>query len=183
MDEAAREVSILQEKKASKAGAAGKGKANDSSGAKSKGAEQAAWEDEDVDTKEMLKQRYEVLAREYLRDPQQRVEVRRSHIHGWGLFARVDFLTNDMIIEYIGQKIRQVVADRREAQYEEEGVGSCYLFRLDRDDIIDATRKGGMARFINHCCEPNAYARVICDEGDKQAKHIVIMAKKPIRVS
>jgi histone-lysine N-methyltransferase SETD1 len=40
-------------------------------------------------------------------------------------------------------------------------VGSCYLFRLDKDAIIDATRRGGMARFINHSCVPNAYARVI----------------------
>jgi SET domain-containing protein len=37
--------------------------------------------------------------------------------------------------------------------------------RLDKDEIIDATRKGGMARFINHCCEPNAYARVISITG------------------
>ena len=40
-------------------------------------------------------------------------------------------------------------------------MGSCYLFRLDKDYIIDATRTGGMARFINHCCEPNAYAGVV----------------------
>lgn len=66
-----------------------------------------------------------------------------------------------MIVEYIGQKIRQTVADKREILYEEEGVGSCYLFRQDKDAIIDATRSGGMARFINHCCEPNAYAKII----------------------
>jgi len=66
-----------------------------------------------------------------------------------------------LIVEYIGQKIRQVVADKREAVYEQEGVGSCYLFRLDKDEIIDATRTGGMARFMNHCCEPNAYAGIV----------------------
>ena len=32
---------------------------------------------------------------------------------------------------------------------------------MDKDDIIDATRRGGPARFMNHCCEPCAYARVI----------------------
>lgn len=82
-------------------------------------------------------------------------------IHGGGLFARDVFEKNEMIVEYIGQQIRQAVADRREAQYEEEGVGSCYLFRLDKENIIDATRTGGMARFMNHSCEPNAYAKVI----------------------
>ena len=91
-----------------------------------------------------------------------------------------------MIVEYVGQKIRQVVADRREAQYEEEGVGSCYLFRLDKENIIDATRTGGMARFMNHSCEPNAYAKIISTTsydklGDEvEDKHIVIMAIRDI---
>ena len=48
---------------------------------------------------------------------------------GWGLFAKINFECNDIIVEYIGQKIRQVIADRRETNYEDEGVGSCYLFR------------------------------------------------------
>lgn len=62
-------------------------------------------------------------------------QVKKSHIHGWGLFARSTFEKDDMLVEYIGQKIRQAVADRREALYEEEGVGSCYLFRLDKVSI------------------------------------------------
>jgi SET domain-containing protein len=66
-----------------------------------------------------------------------------------------------MIVEYIGEVIRQTVADKREVAYEEEGMGSCYLFRLDPIEIVDATRTGGMARYMNHCCEPNAYAKII----------------------
>ena len=85
-----------------------------------------------------------------------------------------------MIVEYIGERIRQGVADSREKRYEEEGVGSCYLFRLDRTYIIDATRTGGMARFMNHCCEPNAYARVIPTDHTGQEKHIIIMAGRDI---
>lgn len=61
--------------------------------------------------------------------------------------------------------------------------------RLDKEDIIDATRTGGMARFINHCCEPNAYARVIgTDSGVDSAngmaleKHICILAARDIQV-
>ena len=87
--------------------------------------------------------------------------MRKSVIHGGGLFAKEVFEKNSMIVEYIGERIRQAVADKREAQYEEEGVGSCYLFRLDKENIIDATRTGGMAQFMNHSCEPNAYAKVI----------------------
>ena len=131
---------------------------------------------------EYHRQRYFELASAYLRDPNARLEVRKSHIHNWGLFTRTVFDKDDMMVEYIGEKIRQAVADRREAKYEEEGVGSCYLFRLDKDDIVDATRTGGMARFINHCCEPNAYARIVCADDDGLDKHIVITAARDIQV-
>jgi len=46
----------------------------------------------------------------------------------------------------------QVIADMREQRYEEEGIGSSYLFRIDQDTIIDATKCGNLARFINHSC-------------------------------
>jgi SET domain len=119
---------------------------------------------------ERNQQRYFELSAAYLRDPLARLEVRRSAIHGGGLFVRdgVVIEKDEMIVEYIGEKIRQAVADRREAQYEDEGVGSCYLFRLDKESIIDATRRGGMARFINHSCEPNAYAKVITTVSKKK---------------
>jgi histone-lysine N-methyltransferase SETD1 len=84
-------------------------------------------------------------------------------------------------MQYIGEAIRQVVADRREQQYEDEGVGSCYLFRLDKEVIVDATRRGGMARFMNHCCEPCAYARVITTDEEKGLKHIIIFAARGIQ--
>lgn len=126
---------------------------------------------------------YSLLSSAYIRNSQEKLIVRRSSIHGCGLFARVNFDRNDMIVEYIGEKIRQVVADRRESIYEAEGVGSCYLFRLDKDIIVDATRTGGMARFINHCCEPNAYARIIATDNEQLDKHIIIFAGRDIEVS
>ncbi len=57
-----------------------------------------------------------------------------------------------MVIEYVGQMIRQSVADLREKRYEALGIGSSYLFRVDADAIVDATKYGNLARFINHCC-------------------------------
>lgn len=55
--------------------------------------------------------------------------------------------------------------------------------RLDKDEIIDATKTGAMARFMNHCCEPNAYARIIsCNTDHEEEKHIVIMAARDIQV-
>jgi SET domain-containing protein len=57
-------------------------------------------------------------------------------------------------------------------------VGSCYLFRLGRQEIVDATVRGGMARFINHSCEPNAYAKKVSLEGG--TKKIVFFALRAL---
>lgn len=59
---------------------------------------------------------------------------------------------DEMVIEYVGQMVRPIVADNRERQYEATGIGSSYLFRIDVEAIIDATKCGNLARFINHSC-------------------------------
>lgn len=88
-----------------------------------------------------------------LKARKKRLKFARSPIHDWGLFALERIDANDLVIEYIGEKIRQKVADHREKIYERMGIGSSYLFRLDEEIIIDATRIGNLARFINHCCD------------------------------
>ena len=45
------------------------------------------------------------------------------------------------------------VSELREQRYEQLGLGSSYLFRIDDENVIDATKMGGAARFINHCCD------------------------------
>ncbi|XP_034565071.1 histone-lysine N-methyltransferase SETD1B-A isoform X3 [Notolabrus celidotus] len=104
----------------------------------------------------------------------------KSHIHDWGLFAMEPIAADEMVIEYVGQNIRQVIADMREKRYEEEGIGSSYMFRVDHDTIIDATKCGNFARFINHSCNPNCYAKVITVESQKK---IVIYSRQPINVN
>ncbi|XP_033952496.1 histone-lysine N-methyltransferase SETD1B-A isoform X3 [Pseudochaenichthys georgianus] len=104
----------------------------------------------------------------------------RSGIHDWGLFALEPIAADEMVIEYVGQNIRQVIADMREKRYEEEGIGSSYMFRVDHDTIIDATKCGNFARFINHSCNPNCYAKVITVESQKK---IVIYSRQPINVN
>jgi SET domain-containing protein len=49
-----------------------------------------------------------------------------------------------MVIEYVGELVRQQVADRREKAYERQGIGSSYLFRVDDDLVVDATKKGNL---------------------------------------
>eukprot|EP00529_Nitzschia_sp_RCC80_P002441 CAMPEP_0113507844 /NCGR_PEP_ID=MMETSP0014_2-20120614/36686_1 /TAXON_ID=2857 /ORGANISM="Nitzschia sp." /LENGTH=2090 /DNA_ID=CAMNT_0000403489 /DNA_START=61 /DNA_END=6333 /DNA_ORIENTATION=+ /assembly_acc=CAM_ASM_000159 len=113
---------------------------------------------------------------------EQRLFPQRSHIHGWGLFSRVDISKDGMIVEYMGEIIRKDVADRREKDYEVSGEGSCYMFRLDLQRIVDATRIGSMARFMNHCCQPNAYAKVIhVDTEFGPDKKIVVYALRDIK--
>uniref|UniRef100_A0A8C1KGN3 SET domain containing 1B, histone lysine methyltransferase a n=1 Tax=Cyprinus carpio TaxID=7962 RepID=A0A8C1KGN3_CYPCA len=104
----------------------------------------------------------------------------KSHIHDWGLFAMEPIAADEMVIEYVGQNIRQVIADMREKRYEEKGIGSSYMFRVDHDTIIDATKCGNFARFINHSCNPNCYAKVITVESQKK---IVIYSRQPINVN
>jgi [histone H3]-lysine4 N-trimethyltransferase SETD1 len=105
------------------------------------------------------------------------VKFDRSAIHGWGLYAEENIAQNELIIEYVGEKVRQKVADLRELKYEKQGIGSSYLFRMVDDEIVDATKKGGIARFINHSCNPNCTAKIIKVEGTPR---IVIYALKDI---
>lgn len=112
---------------------------------------------------------------------EQRLVARRSHIHGWGLFAKLDIPKHNPVVEYMGEVIRQPVADVREKAYELSGEGSCFMFRLDMKRIIDATKIGCMARFMNHSCQPNAYAKIMSVDTDLgQERKIVVFANRDI---
>lgn len=77
----------------------------------------------------------------------------KSSIHDWGLFAQEDIGPDEMVIEYVGHVVRPVLSDVRETRYEKQGIGSSYLFRIDLDYVVDATKCGNLARFINHSCD------------------------------
>ncbi|CAI7999914.1 Histone-lysine N-methyltransferase 2B [Geodia barretti] len=107
--------------------------------------------------------RYRVLQKTY----KQMVECTSPYIHGLGLFCRRDIEAGEMVIEYAGTVIRSVLTDKREKMYDARGIG-CYMFRIDADDVVDATMSGNEARFINHSCEPNCYSKVITVDGQKK---------------
>jgi len=119
----------------------------------------------------------DVLRFNQLKKRKKPVKFARSAIHNWGLYAMENIAANDMIIEYVGEKVRQQVADMREKRYLKSGIGSSYLFRIDENTVIDATKRGGIARFINHSCTPNCTAKIIKVEGSKR---IVIYALRDI---
>jgi histone-lysine N-methyltransferase SETD1 len=106
------------------------------------------------------------------------VEVRPSKIHRIGLFTLENLKPKDIVIEYVGEIIRNQVADKREKSYKDKGIDDCYMFRLDDQYIIDATFFGGKARYLNHSCDANCFAKII--NVDNQ-KHIIILAKRHIQ--
>ncbi|KAF3914723.1 hypothetical protein AA313_de0208119 [Arthrobotrys entomopaga] len=120
---------------------------------------------------------HDVINFNQLKKRKKPVRFARSAIHNWGLYAMENITNNEMIIEYVGEIVRQQVADLRERNYLRSGIGSSYLFRIDEATVIDATKKGGIARFINHSCTPNCTAKIIKVEGTKR---IVIYALRDI---
>ena len=89
--------------------------------------------------------------------------VRRSPIHGKGVFALGLIPKGTRIIEYKGERISHEEADRR---YSELHANSPHtmLFTVNDEVVIDATRRGNSARWINHSCAPNCE---IEDENDR----------------
>ena len=114
----------------------------------------------------------------YTNQPSLKVCIGPSIIHRNGLFALDNIKPGEIVIEYVGEMITNKIADYREIEYNERGFGDCYMFRFDADNIIDATKYGNLARFINHCCEPNCKAQ--CNEINGK-KHILLLAKKFIK--
>lgn len=114
--------------------------------------------------------------RRYRENPK-KVWVGPSKIHCQGLFAVENYSQGDIVIEYVGEVIGNEEADKREKYYEKSGMSDCYLFRLDKTRIIDASYKGNVARFLNHSCDANCNAKAesICGE-----KHILIFANRNI---
>ncbi|KAI0459769.1 hypothetical protein F5B21DRAFT_454136 [Xylaria acuta] len=129
------------------------------------------------DQKKTLGQDSDVLRFNQLKKRKKPVKFARSAIHNWGLYAMENINKDDMIIEYVGEQVRQQISEIRENRYLKSGIGSSYLFRIDDNTVIDATKKGGIARFINHSCMPNCTAKIIKVEGSKR---IVIYALRDI---
>ncbi|HEX8825515.1 MAG TPA: SET domain-containing protein-lysine N-methyltransferase [Archangium sp.] len=90
-------------------------------------------------------------------------ELRASSIQGRGAFATRAIRKGARIIEYLGERISQAVADER---YDDSTMSRhhTFLFNVDEDTVIDAAHEGNDARFINHSCDPNCQAFL---EGDR----------------
>lgn len=89
-------------------------------------------------------------------------EVRKSPIHGSGVFAAAPIKNGEFILEYLGEKVDKEESNRRGLEYEEKakqtGCGSVYMFELDDQFDIDGNFDYNDAKYINHACRTNCEA-------------------------
>lgn len=103
-----------------------------------------------------------------------RVAVRKSPVHGRGVFAVTAIAKGARILEYTGERMSHAKADRLYGDLH-EGSSHTMLFAANDKVVIDATKRGGPARWINHSCAPNCEA----NEEDGRVFIDAIRAIKP----
>jgi SET domain-containing protein len=98
-----------------------------------------------------------------------RLDLRKSPIHRYGVYAAEPIPPYRKVIEYTGERI-----SRRETK--KRGMGSrTYLFTLDDYWTIDGSVRGSGAQYINHSCDPNLRAEI-------RREHILYISKRPVGI-
>jgi len=101
-----------------------------------------------------------------------RIQVRRSGIHGKGVFTLKPLRKGEVVIEYTGELITWREALRRHP-HDPKDPHHTFYFHIDDQRVIDAKYGGNSARWINHACRPNC-------EADEQDGRIFIKALRNI---
>jgi len=86
------------------------------------------------------------------------IQLRRSPIHGNGVFAVRTIAKGERIVRYAGLLRTHAETDAVYANVPE--TGHTFLFTLNDDYVIDGNVNGNIARWINHSCEPNCEALI-----------------------
>ena len=108
------------------------------------------------------------------------VGVKKSKVHGTGVFALKDIPKNTKVIEYVGKKVTKKQSDdvfeKQFAKYEKNPnkYGGVYLFELNKRYDLDGNVSWNPARLINHSCDPNCETDII-------KGHIWIISIKDIK--
>jgi uncharacterized protein len=104
--------------------------------------------------------------------PSRRIQVRRSSVHGKGVFALKRLVKGETVIEYTGEVIDWQEALRRHP-HDPKDPNHTFYFHIDDQWVIDAKHGGNAARWINHACEPNC-------EADEEGGRVFIKALRKI---
>jgi hypothetical protein len=103
---------------------------------------------------------------------QRRIQVRRSGVHGKGVFALQDIAEGETVIEYVGEIISWDEAQDRHP-HDPKDPNHTFYFHVNEDKVIDALHGGNSSRWINHSCDANC-------EADEQNERIFIKALRNI---
>ena len=101
------------------------------------------------------------------------LEVRRSGIHGRGVYATRAIAKDERIIEYTGRHLPWKEAMDLPAHRPDDPYHT-FFFSLENGDVIDAGSGGNEARWINHSCDPNC-------ETTEEEDRIFVHALRPIQ--
>ena len=91
-----------------------------------------------------------------------RIQVRRSGVHGKGVYAVQKIRKGEIIIEYKGEMITWKQALKRHP-HDPKDPDHTFYFHIDDKHVIDAKFGGNAARWINHACKPNCESDIVGD--------------------
>jgi len=104
-----------------------------------------------------------------------RIQVRRSGVHGRGVYAIRPIRKGEVVIEYKGQMITWKQAERRHP-HDPRDPDHTFYFHIDDEHVIDAKYGGNAARWINHACNPNCESDI-----DEEQHRVFIKALRAIK--
>lgn len=100
--------------------------------------------------------------------------LKRSNIHGFGVFTVIPIAPGEKVAEYVGEIVRPIIGLMRQLRITPS---QSYMFRISDQKVIDATNQGNITRFINHSCDPNCFVKT--EEVSGELK-LYIYANRPI---
>ena len=96
------------------------------------------------------------------------LEIRKSKIHRFGVYAKERIPANRKVIEYTGERLNRRQAKQRGDKH------LTYLFAVNLYWTLDGAAGGSGAEIINHSCDPNLISRVM-------KGHILYMSLRTIK--
>ncbi|KAK8784056.1 hypothetical protein V5799_009582 [Amblyomma americanum] len=97
---------------------------------------------------------------------------------GWGLRTLETLSSGTFVMEYVGEVLTPEEFRKRVKQYARDNNQHYYFMALRSDEIIDATQKGNVSRFINHSCDPNCETQKWTVNGELR---IGFFTRRPLR--